>query len=50
MRLISTEMHFMRRTTGYTLSDHKRNKIMKELHTPQITEFIKNTKETEKSM
>jgi hypothetical protein len=28
------------RNTGYTLSDHKRNEIMKELHTQQITEFI----------
>jgi hypothetical protein len=25
-KLISAEMHFMRRTAGYTLSDHKRNK------------------------
>jgi hypothetical protein len=34
-------MHFMRRTAGYRLSDHKRNKdIIKELHTPQIPEFI----------
>jgi hypothetical protein len=31
----------MRRTAGYTLSNHRRNEeIMKELHTPQITEFI----------
>jgi hypothetical protein len=34
-------MHFMRRTAGYTLLDHKRTEeIMKKLHTPQITEFI----------
>jgi hypothetical protein len=33
-RLISAEMCFIRRTVGYTLSDHKRNEIMKELHTP----------------
>jgi hypothetical protein len=34
-------MHFMWRTAGYILSDHKRkDEIIKELHTPQITEFI----------
>jgi hypothetical protein len=30
----------MRRTAGYGLLDHKRNEIMKELHTPQITNSI----------
>jgi hypothetical protein len=32
-RLISAQMHFVRRTAEYTLLNHKRNKeIMKELH------------------
>jgi hypothetical protein len=32
-RPLSAEMRFVRRTAGYALSDHKRNKeVMKELH------------------
>jgi hypothetical protein len=32
-RPVSAEMHFMRRTAGYTHSDHKGNELKKELHT-----------------
>jgi hypothetical protein len=40
-RLISAEMHFLRRTTGYTSWDHKSNEdILTELQISQITEFI----------
>jgi hypothetical protein len=43
-------MHFIRRTAGYTFSDHKRNKeIKKELHTQQITEFMKMQKKLERA-
>jgi hypothetical protein len=50
IRLISTEMCFLRRTAGYTGWDHKRNEdILTELQISQITEFIcqysKNWKE-----
>jgi hypothetical protein len=49
-RLISAEMHFLRRTAGFTCWDHKRNEdILTELQISQITEFIyqcrKNWKE-----
>jgi hypothetical protein len=49
-RVISAEMHFLRRTAGYTHWDHKRNEdILTELQMSQITEFIyqyrKNWKE-----
>jgi hypothetical protein len=40
-RLISAEMHFLRRTAGYTHWDHKRNEnILTELQISQIREFI----------
>jgi hypothetical protein len=40
-RLISAEMHFLRRTAGYIRWDHKRNEdILTELQMWQITEFI----------
>jgi hypothetical protein len=40
-RLISAEMCFLRRTTGYIRWDHKRNEdILTELQMSQITEFI----------
>jgi hypothetical protein len=47
---ISAEMHFLRRTAGYTRWDHKRNEdILTELQISQITEFVyqyrKNWKE-----
>jgi hypothetical protein len=39
--LISAEMHFLRRTAGYTHWDQKRNEgILTELQISQITEFI----------
>jgi hypothetical protein len=49
-RLISAEMHFLRRTAGFICWDHKRNEdILTELQMSQITEFIyqcrKNWKE-----
>jgi hypothetical protein len=41
MRLISAEMHFLRRTAGYTRWDHKRNEgILTESQISQITEFM----------
>jgi hypothetical protein len=54
-RLISAEMHFLRRTAGYTRWDRKRNEdILTELQISQITEFIcqyrKNWKEHVDSM
>jgi hypothetical protein len=49
-RVISAEMCFLRRPTGYTPWDHKRNEdILTELQMSQITEFTyqyrKNCKE-----
>jgi hypothetical protein len=41
VELISAEMHFLRRTAGYTRWDHKRNEdILTELQMSHITEYI----------
>jgi hypothetical protein len=46
---MSAEMHFLRRTAGYTCWDHERNDILTDLQMSQLTEFIyqyrKNWKE-----
>jgi hypothetical protein len=41
MELIS-EMKFMRKTSGLTLCDHKRNEILKNLKVEPISKFIQN--------
>lgn len=38
--LISAEMHSVRSYVEYTLTDHKRNEIMKQAQIPQIPENI----------
>jgi hypothetical protein len=38
----------MRKTAGCNLSDHKRNLIMTELYTQQITDFIEEYRRNSK--